>query len=321
MGPVLITINASLRPGKYTDHLQPDSARKTRSWFNNAHMAGSSYLTETLYSKDEKKLHATSSPTAGEWYVRFTQGMKLRTGQIRKQNEALTTDVVLACCEVAEELWHDAEDEAEKEKLEELICFLLLTFGAVLRGEEIPLVALRGLLDFWQETTTAPVPHIMVALKGRFKGETGHRYHFVPVAVETHSGVPFKRWLARLMLRRVSIQKRTGGSLFKSSCGKVMRISNLDPHLIELLDKVRELYPKLIPEKVETTDYSLWRSGRRGATTEAMNLNIDGDTMDLLGRWRKRESARGTEPGLAMRQVYTQVRHVVGRMLVFSLAL
>lgn len=321
MTAALITLNASLRQGKYADHLQPDSARKTRSWYNNAHMSGASYLTNTMYAKDEKKLHATSSPTAGEWYVRFTQGMKLRTGQIRKQNEALTTDVILACCEVAEAMWEEEESEAEKEKLEELMCFILLSFGAVLRGEEVPLVSLKGMLDFWEESTSAPIPHIMVALKGRFKGETGHRYHFVPIAVNNQSGVPFKSWTARLMLRRVSLQKRSGGPLFRSSNGRIMRISDLDPRFVELLDKVRAFYPTLIPNKVESSDYSLWRSGRRGATTEAMNLQIDGDTMDLLGRWRKRESARGTEPGLAMRQVYTQVRHALRRMLVFSLAL
>ena len=90
MTAALITLNASLRQGKYADHLQPDSARKTRSWYNNAHMSGASYLTNTMYAKDEKKLHATTSPTAGEWYVRFTQGMKLRTGQIRKRELMLS---------------------------------------------------------------------------------------------------------------------------------------------------------------------------------------------------------------------------------------
>ncbi len=69
MKAALFTLNASLRPGKYTDHLQPDSTRKTRSWYNNAHMAGVGYLSATLYAKDEKKLHATSSPTAGERFA------------------------------------------------------------------------------------------------------------------------------------------------------------------------------------------------------------------------------------------------------------
>jgi hypothetical protein len=112
------------------------------------------------------------------------------------------------------------------------------------------------------------------------------------------------------MLHRVANQKRTGGPLFKSSIGSIREILDLDTHLVELLDKVRAFYPTLIPKKSETSEYSLWRSGCRGATTEAMNLGIDRDTLDLLGCC--------TEPGLAMRQVYMQVRHVVGRMLVWE---
>ena len=192
MNAALFTLNASLRPGKYADHLQPDSSRKTRTWYNNAHMAGKGYHTGTLYAKDEKKLHATSSPTAGEWFSRFVLGGKVRTGQTRKQNEAFTSALVLACCEVAELLWVAAETEEEKEKLEELMAFMLMEFGAVLRGEEVHLVSLAGMLSFWEECTTSATPHIMVTLKGRFKGETGHRWQCVPIAVHNRTGIPFK---------------------------------------------------------------------------------------------------------------------------------
>ena len=68
----------------------------------------------------------------------------------------------------------------------------------------------------------------------------------------------------------------------------------------------------------EVTDFSLWRSGRRGAITEAANRKIDQHIIDLMGRWRKREAAKGTEPGLPMRQVYTQMKSVFPAMLAFS---
>jgi hypothetical protein len=248
-------------------------------------------------------------------------GNKLRTGQTRRQNEAFTSDLVVACCHVAEGLWDEMGTEEEREKLEELMAFMLLEFGAALRGEEVPLVSLAGMLAFWEECITNEHPHIMVTLKGRFKGEAGHRWHCVPVSVANRSGIPFKLWIARLLHRRVVIQNRTTGPLFISFTGRLCRIRDMDPHLIELLDRVRDAYPKIISKSIDTSDFSLWRSGRRGATTEAMNRNIDGDTMDLVGRWRKRESARGTEPGLPMRHVYTQVRHVTNRMLVYSSAL
>ena len=40
--------------------------------------------------------------------------------------------------------------------------FVLIGFGAGLRGEEIPLVSLKGLLFFWNETRADPDPFIVV---------------------------------------------------------------------------------------------------------------------------------------------------------------
>ena len=37
-----------------------------------------------------------------------------------------------------------------------------------------------------------------------------------------------------------------------------------------------------------------------------------------MGRWRSREAAKGAEPGLPMRQVYTQVKSAVNAMLLFA---
>ena len=53
--------------------------------------------------------------------------------------------------------------------IEELMSFVFIGFGAGLRGEEIPLVSLQGLLYVWDETRADPDPFIMVTLYGRFK--------------------------------------------------------------------------------------------------------------------------------------------------------
>ena len=42
---------------------------------------------------------------------------------------------------------------------------------------------------------------------------------------------------------------------------------------------------------------------------------------DLINSWRKKEAAKGSEAGLAMRQVYKQVRSTLPTMLKFSKAL
>ena len=41
----------------------------------------------------------------------------------------------------------------------------------------------------------------------------------------------------------------------------------------------------------------------------------------LINHWCKKEAAKGSEAGLAMRQVYTQVRSTLPKMLKFSKAL
>ena len=52
---------------------------------------------------------------------------------------------------------------------EELVTFILIWFGAGLRGEEIPVVSLLGLLHFWDETRFDPDLFIIVTLCGDSK--------------------------------------------------------------------------------------------------------------------------------------------------------
>ena len=43
--------------------------------------------------------------------------------------------------------------------------------------------------------------------------------------------------------------------------------------------------------------------------------------IELINRWHKKEAVKGSEAGLAMRQVYTQVMSTLPTMLKFSRAL
>ena len=321
MRVAVIMLNASLRPGKYVDHLQPDSVRKTRTWWNNGYLSGNKYMTNSIYAKDGKKMQQTNSVTTGDWFTRFQKGLKMRTGQIRKQNEAVTIEVLLACAAAAESMREETAVEKEIELIEETMCFLLASFGGVLRGEEVPLISLEGMIDYWDASVSHARPHIMLTLHGRFKGEADSRWHCVPISLEGPSHIPFHRWFGRLVKRRVERNGRSKGSLFLSSNGRLHRIKDLDPTFLEIIDRVRFDRPNLINATVDTGDYSLWRSGRRGANTEATNLQVPEDTMFMLGRWRRREAAAGTEPGLPIRQVYTQVSHSLNALLAFSQAL
>ena len=81
-------------------------------------------------------------------------------------------------------------------------------FGAGLRGEEVLLMSMEGLLTFWTVSREAEDCHIMLALKGRFKGEVDERWHLVPVSDFTRSGLPFsfRLWIERALHHRVNLQ-------------------------------------------------------------------------------------------------------------------
>lgn len=318
MAIALVTLNASLRPGKYANHLQYDSMRKTPTWFGSAHSAGTAYMVDTLYAQDEKKVHATSCVTAGEWFVRFKLGAKLRMGQIKKQNEAFTPTIVHCLDKIAQDMWQSSEDDDEKKKLEELMSYILIEFCACLRGEEVPLLSLQGLLTFWQETTTSEVPYVMLTLRGKFKGEGDLRWHCIPIPCQTRTGLPVLKWIRRMIRRLVVEEERTTGWAFADLNGKQRRMGHYDPLLVDMMDKVKTHFPGAVNPVTDVNDFSLWRSGRRGAITEATNQGVDQHTIDLMGRWRKKEKARGTEPGLPMRQVYTEVKSSVKGMLLFA---
>lgn len=90
------------------------------------------------------------------------------------------------------------------------------------------------------------------------------------------------------------------------------------PLLLELLEKVKTHIPRVIPDTMLAEDFSLWRSGCHGALTEAANQGVPQMMVDLMGRWRTKEVAWRTLPGLPMQQVYTQMKSAVPALLLFG---
>ena len=68
------------------------------------------------------------------------KGACKQMGMIWKQNKALTSALVMAACTVAEACWHSPIGNESREKLKDVICFMLaaFAFGAGLRGDEVP---------------------------------------------------------------------------------------------------------------------------------------------------------------------------------------
>ncbi len=229
MGVALATLITYLRAGRNSTNIQWDTMRKTRTWISNAHNAGQEYSCELVVGLDRAKQYITSSHTFEKWYGRFMRGAWMRMGMIRKQNEALTSLVALAVCKVAESKWRLSSNKETKETLEDTVCFMLAATGAGQWGEEVPLLTMKGLLTFWEETQAAANRFVMLTLKGRFKGEVDKRWHLVPVSDHTGSGLPFRLWMERTLHQQVNLQGRTMGWLFQCRGGTHLKFGRYDP--------------------------------------------------------------------------------------------
>eukprot|EP00985_Skeletonema_marinoi_P016836 scaffold9108_cov94-Skeletonema_marinoi.AAC.4 len=152
VGVAVIMLHASRRKGRYTDNIQHGTARKTVTWYMNAYTAITEEDDGTLFAADDRTLFASSSPTRTKWFQKFTLGMKRRTGVIRKQDEAINSEQVLAVLETGEFLWNRATDSQERRGIANIMAFVVVGYGASLRGEEVVLASIRGIRQFWDET-------------------------------------------------------------------------------------------------------------------------------------------------------------------------
>ena len=314
-------LHTSLRPGVYAENIQFETLRKTETWVSNMHDAGAAYSTAQARDGDARDNdYRSTSPTRGRWFRRFMRGVKLRMGQIRYQNEPLTPGIILGLDAIITAEWMNTTDQAHKEKLEELMCFILIGFGCSLRGEEVPLVSLRGLNKFWDETWAADDPYIMITLYGRFKGETGFRWHCLPISDLSRSRLPFRKWISTLLQRRVETQGRSKGWLFVKKDGRTRaQIRDYDALFLQYLELLRDRQPELFSAGTLMYMFSLRRSMRRGAVL-ATTGRVSSAVVNLVNRWRTKEGVRGSAPGLSMEQTYTNMRDAIPIMISYSKA-
>ena len=316
MGLAIIMLHASLRKGVYRDHLQFDTVRKTVSWAWQAWTAIERGEEGSVFASDDRTMHACDAPTRTKWFQRFVLGVKRRMGVVRKQDEAITSEQMRALLELGEHLWKEAKGVEERRRIANTMAFAVIGFCASLRGEEVPLVSLKGLMTFWKETMAKGF--VMITLRGLFKGENNLKWHLVPLVDITSSGIRVRRWVHRLVLLRLEGDGVEEGPLFVNREGKRAKMRDFNDAFQEFVGKAMERNPGAFSSEVEVEGYNLRRSLRRGSTTQAHNNKTPASTITMVNRWRKREAARGAEPGLEMRQVYTQALTAVEATLEYS---
>ena len=164
-------------------------------------------------------------------------------------------------------------------------------------------------------------PHVTIPLLGRFKGETGERYHLTPMAAITRSGIKLKFWID-LLLRMHAARGRKKGPAFCDQKGLRMKSSMMQRVILDLLIKIQISDPLIIPASVDVLEeYGISRSFRRGATTHARNCGVKLSDIKAANRWRDKENAQGRSINQPMADHYSEVKQLLPTLLRFSKAL
>ena len=316
-------LERSLDSGKNEATIQYDTVRKMRGslhnqWRSSVHSSGMSVAV-----RGKGKLTASKSPSDALWFERFMEGLHKRMGDYNLPDLAVSIEVMLKLDSYyEEEFQHLTIAGADPGKVIFPAGFAILSYVGGLRGEETPLFDLEGSVEHYESARLHPKhPHLVMALRGRFKTETGELVHLKPLVRVTSSGLRVGVWFDRILSWHES-RGHTRGPAFRDSRGKRCPPSHYAQSIMDMLTKIQKQHPDLISEKTNVPEeFGVGRSFRRGATSRARAAGLSEETIVLNNRWSTVESGRGRKPGFAMASHYTDVRLVLGPLLAFSKAL
>lgn len=256
--------------------------------------------------------------------------MHRRMGDVWIPDRPITIKEVKASIEILEEEWilfGSIGDMIGLNKVVLTASMIIASFFAALRGEEVVRIDVGSMRKYWKESTNSNEhPHVPLMLAGRFKGETGDKVFCQPLAPKSKSGVDILLWFSRTLCL-LEQQEVVAGPLFrapvkKSDMTRKASIGDIDPLFHEILRKVQKRYPSLIPDEVDVEgEYSISRSGRRGATSEAQNVELPQSVIEANNRWRKHQRAKGLSPSMSMMERYSDAKASVPTLIRFSQSL
>ena len=308
----------SLSPGRHSSTYQQfETIRKLRAGYSNVFMA-SVQGTQSLRTVggDRVKHYLTQSPTQSLWFERFSQGCLRRMGQDVRKDWAITLPAMHALHQLLLEEWEQATSEEGREEIATCGAFIMVAFCGSLRGNETFLLDLAGLRKYLQDLKDEN--HVIVPLLGRYKGEQHTRFHLMPLAATTDSGLRVREWLTRL----VQVRERQGlvrGPAFQDKKGGILNPRLIEGQLMDRLQMVKETQAGIIPADVDCHEhFGISRSFRRGATSVARTRGIKDKYVELINRWRKFEDARGRQPSLPMVEHYSDVQQLIPELVKFS---
>ena len=124
--------------------VQPDTYRKAQTFITNIYRASPAGLGEQIGAHDRRKVWISKAPTHTPWFSKFMSGLKRRTGEVVKQDKALTIDLLTNVLDLLENKWQSATAPKERLRIAQTAAWYAGGFCTALRGEEMLLIELAG---------------------------------------------------------------------------------------------------------------------------------------------------------------------------------
>jgi hypothetical protein len=315
----------SRRPGRNSrTHLQFDSIRKLQSAYGNQ-VRSSPQSTKTVMAMGDQKgryLRLSTDPCASMWFHRFLEGCRYRMGQEWRPNQAMSLPLLLATVSAIDEKIQGSPSSRELNRWTVLHTFVLVTYVVSLRGPEGFLLDLEGCNRHWKEDGE---DHFIIALRGKIKGEHNARCHLLPCVLETGSGLRIRDSLKRLLELKAT-QGLTDGPAISKENGFLFSSRAIDDSMLEVLEDLFVSSRDLFPTKLETPQdlrksYQVFRTLRRTSDTQALEMKVSKDDIDVVNRWAGVEKAQGRRPGREMRHYYADITLLLKPFLRYTRAM
>ena len=173
MKAAVFFVTRSLMPGRKSEALSFGTTRKMRTFFGNLYQASAAGSDpKALVGLDKFTSRQTSDPTKLIWHVAFIRGARRRMGDTVSPDLGLPVEVLLALLNMLDAEWNQTKLLEEHVEVAELGFMCVVAFLLALRGNEIMIVHLGGMLEYLETSTSHPdMPHVAVTLKGRLKGD------------------------------------------------------------------------------------------------------------------------------------------------------
>jgi hypothetical protein len=314
MGIALLMLEKSLEPGRNNaEYKQFDTVRKFRSTASNVYAATAEANADprVLKSLNGAVLHMNAGPMQSVFMERFTLGMKARMPSDTMRNLPLLGHVVSKVLSEASLEWNDARTPASRKRVLAMCGgYIATTYAYSLRGNEgfwVDAERLKSNIELGRSGSNGEMSHVVVALLGRFKGESGDRMHVFPLASKTASGIETRVWLERVAEIHC-IEKTENCPAFCDEEGYQLTESLVEESLLHPLleDLQRSGWNSgSIPRGIDVRkSYRCFRSFRRGSEITANNVGVSETVINFVHRWSKYEKKRGKQPGFNMLEHY-----------------